>query len=90
MNWSTMTKWSGGYSSRSDPTAESEITSVTPLRFSASIFARKFSAEGGLGWPRPGRGRKTQRIPASVPKSSLSEASLQGVATWRHSRSSSE
>ena len=40
MNWSTMTKWPGGRSSFSEPTAESERTSVQPLRFSASMLAR--------------------------------------------------
>jgi hypothetical protein len=40
MNWSTMTKSPGAISSRNEPQAETEITSVTPSRFSASILAR--------------------------------------------------
>ena len=40
MNWSTMTKCPGGSSGFRLPTADSEITSVTPERFSASILAR--------------------------------------------------
>jgi hypothetical protein len=40
MNWSTMTKWPGGRSSLSDPTAERERMSVQPARFIASMLAR--------------------------------------------------
>ena len=40
MNWSMMTKVPGERSSRSEPTAESEISSVQPIRFMASILAR--------------------------------------------------
>ncbi len=40
MNWSTITKCPGGSSSFSEPTAESEINSVQPIRFMASILAR--------------------------------------------------
>ncbi len=40
MNWSTITKWPGGKSSRKLPTAESDSTSVTPDRFKASMLAR--------------------------------------------------
>ena len=40
MNWSTMTKVPGARSSRNEPQAEMEMTSVAPARFSASILAR--------------------------------------------------
>jgi hypothetical protein len=40
MNWSTSTNVPGASSSRSEPTAESATTCVTPARLSASMFAR--------------------------------------------------
>ena len=40
MNWSMMTKSPGAISSRNEPQAETEMTSVTPSRFSASMLAR--------------------------------------------------
>ncbi len=39
-NWSTATNRPGGSSSRNEPQAETEMTSVTPTRFKASILAR--------------------------------------------------
>src|SRR6185437_1328247 len=87
MNWSTSTKLPGGRSMLRLPTAESEIRSVTPERFSASILARKLISEGGSLWPRPWRGRNTTSVSPSLPKHSSSEGSPKGDQTWRHSTS---
>ena len=73
MNWSTTTNVPGTRSSRSDPTADSETTSVTPTRLSAWMLARKFSSDGGTRWPRPWRGKKTMGNPSSVPNMSSSD-----------------
>ena len=50
------TPW--GKPSLRDPTAETEIISVTPSCLSASIFALKLIFEGETKWPLPCLGRK--------------------------------
>jgi hypothetical protein len=47
-NWSTTTKYPGGNSSRSDPTAEMATTSVQPAAFSAWMLARALTSLGGM------------------------------------------
>jgi hypothetical protein len=83
MNWSTKTKLPGASSARSEPTAESDRISVTPERFRASMLARKLSSLGGIGWPRPWRGRNTICWPSSSPNKSSSEGAPKGVSTLR-------
>ena len=53
-----ITNFPGGKSSFSDPTAETEIISVTPNCLSASIFALKLIFEGLKKCPLPCLGKK--------------------------------
>ena len=46
INWSTITNFHGSKFSLSDPTADTEMISVTPNCFIASIFALKFIFDG--------------------------------------------
>ena len=55
----------------------------------ATFLARALSWLGGIGWPRPWRGRKTKRTPSIRPMSSESEGPPQGVSTASHWASSS-
>ena len=71
MNWSTTTKRPGASSSRSEPIAEMATRSVQPARFSASTLARWLSSAGGIRWPRPWRGRKTNLTPSIRPMVSV-------------------
>jgi hypothetical protein len=50
------------------PTADNDMMSVTPQRFSASMLARKLISEGGSTCPRPWRGTNTTGWPSSDPK----------------------
>src|SRR5437773_2535222 len=73
--------------SRRLPTADSDMMSVTPQRFSASMFARNGIAVGGSKWPRPWRGKNTTGWPSSLPKQNSSEPRPNGLSTRRHSTS---
>ncbi len=63
--------------------------SVQPSAFRAWMLARKFKPDGGIGCPRPWRGRNTSFTPPSVPVSSWSEGEPQGVSTLTQRLSSS-
>ena len=58
INWSTITNFPGGKSSLRDPTADTEIISVTPSCFRASILALKLIFDGETKCPLPCLGKK--------------------------------
>jgi hypothetical protein len=79
-----MTNMPGARCSRSEPTALTEITSVTPKRFNASMLARKLMCDGGMRWPRPWRGRKAISFSANFPSKISSEGLPKDDSTRVH------
>ena len=79
-----MTKVPGASSSLREPTALTEMISVTPRRFMASMLARALISVGESTWPRPWRGRKTTFWPSSVPTRNSSEGWPKGLSTACH------
>ena len=67
-----------------EPTADTEIISVTPLCFSASILARKFILDGDIKCPLPCLGIKQKLCFANFASRIWSDGSPHGVLTFIH------
>src|SRR5688572_28780782 len=74
----------GLYLAWSEPTALTLMIQRTSRLFSAQMFARWFSSEGRIRWPRACRGRNATSRSAKVPVRISSDGEPNGVFTRTH------